>query len=75
MNRQSLIDKTIQKINLLPDSKIREINEYADFLLSRIDDHILLEGIGKLTSGSKSFEYLLDEEDLYTEEDLKVKYK
>jgi hypothetical protein len=75
MNRQILIDKTVTKIRLLPDTKIKEINDFADFLLSKIDDKIILEGIQKLTSDSKSFDFLNEEDDLYNEDDLKVRYK
>ena len=75
MNRQVLIADTIDKIRQLPDIKIKEINDFADFLLSRIDDMIILEGIQKMVSDSKSFDYLKEEEDLYTVEDLKERYK
>jgi len=74
MNRQILIDNTLNKIRQLPDAKIKEINDFADFLLSRIDDKIIQEGIQKLTSESKAFEFLKDEDDLYTLNDLKEKY-
>jgi len=74
MNRQVLIDNTLNKIRQLPDEKIKEINDFADFLLSRIDDKIILEGIQKLTSESKAFEFLKNEDDLYTLNDLKEKY-
>jgi len=75
MNRSVLLKETIEKIHQLPDVKIQEINDFAEFLLSKIDDQILLEGIQKLTSDSKSFEYLKNEEDLYSVNDLKEKYK
>jgi hypothetical protein len=75
MNRSVLIKETIDKIHQLPDVKIQEINDFAEFLLSKIDDKILLEGIQKLTTDSKSFEYLKNEEDLYSVNDLKEKYK
>ena len=75
MDRKDLIDRVIRKIKLLPDIKIREINDFADFLLSRIDDKITLEGIQKLAVESKVFEFLKDEEDLYSVNDLKEKYK
>ena len=75
MNRSILIKETIEKIHQLPDIKIQEINEFAEFLLSRIDDKILLEGMQKLASDSKSFDYLKNEEDLYSVNDLKEKYK
>jgi hypothetical protein len=75
MNRSILIKETIDKIHQLPDIKIQEINDFAEFLLSKIDDKILLEGIQKLATDSKSFEYLKNEEDLYSVNDLKEKYK
>jgi len=75
MDRSILIKETIDKIHQLPDIKIQEINDFAEFLLSRIDDKILLEGMQKLASDSKSFEYLKNEEELYSVNDLKEKYK
>jgi hypothetical protein len=71
MNRSILIKETIDKIHQLPDIKIQEINDFAEFLLSRIDDKILLDGIQKLASVSKSFDYLKYEENLYSLKDLK----
>ena len=75
MNREVLIEDVIKKIRLLPDIKIKEVHDFADFLLTKIDDKITLEGIQKLTSNSKTFDFLKDEEDLYTVNDLKEKYK
>ena len=75
MNRQVLIDNTINKIKQLPDIKIKEVNDFADFLLSRIEDKIMQEGIQKMVSDSKSFDFLKDEEDLYSFNDLKERYK
>lgn len=75
MNRRVLIENTINKIRQLPDLKIKEINDFADFLLSKIDESITREGIQNLISESKSFDFLKDEEDIYTVNDLKERYK
>ncbi|NOR75282.1 MAG: DUF2281 domain-containing protein [Draconibacterium sp.] len=75
MNREILLKDTLDKIQKLPDLKIQEINDFAEFLLSKIDDSILLKGIQKLTSDSKSFEYLKNEEDLYSANDVKEEYE
>lgn len=75
MDRNDLIENTILKIRQLPDFKIKEINDFADFLLQKIDDQILQEGIQKLVSKSKAFNYLNEEEDLYSVNDLKERYK
>jgi hypothetical protein len=75
VDRKVLIDNVIRKIKLLPDIKIREVNDFADFLLSKIDDKITLEGIQQITSDSKAFDFLKNEENLYSVNDLKEKYK
>lgn len=75
MDREILIKDTLAKIQQLPDLRIQEINDFADFLLSKIEDSILLKGIQKLTSDSKSFEYLKNEEDLYSANDIREEYK
>ena len=75
MTRQILIDKVLEKLKVLPDSKLEEINDFADFLLNRLDDRILTEGIRHMTENSKAFEFLNEEEDLYSVNDLKERYK
>ncbi len=71
MNRQVLIEQTVSKIRKLPDVQVKEINDFADFLLSRINDQLIREGVKNMMVDSKSFYFLKDEEDLYSVEDLK----
>ncbi len=75
MNRQVLINNTISKIRQLSDTKIKEVNDFADFLLSKMDDQIIREGIKEMISDSKSYDFLKEEENLYTFNDLKERYK
>ncbi|WP_167606252.1 hypothetical protein [Maribellus sediminis] len=75
MNRDLTIKNTIRKLNRLPDEKLPEVEDFVDFLLQKIDDALLTEGIQQLTSESKVFDYLQNEEDLYTVNDLKERYK
>jgi len=75
MNREIVIKKTIENLSKLPDSKLEEVSEYAEFLLKRIEDRSLAEGIEMLMSDSKSFEYLAQDEEIYTVNDLKEKYR
>lgn len=74
MTRQNLIEETISKIQKLPDVKIMQVNDFVEFLLSKINDKVIVEGIQKLISDSKTFEFLNDEEDIYTIKDIKEKY-
>jgi hypothetical protein len=66
---------TVKNLNQLSEERLIEVKDFVDFLLKRTEDKLLTEGIQELTSESKSFEYLNDEEDLYTVNDLKEKYK
>lgn len=75
MTRQALIQQTLDNLSKLPDQKLKEVADFAEFLLSKLENNLLTEGIQKLTMDSKSFQFLEDEEDLYTEADLKEKYK
>lgn len=74
MNKQSLINRTLGTLEKLPDDKVNEIAEFADFILKKYEDQILQKGIQKIISESDSFSFLNNEEDLYDESDLKVKY-
>ena len=71
MTKQLIIEKTVNAINQLPEDKAEEISDFADFIAKRYQEHSLLQGIQQLTSNSLTFDFLKDEEDLYTEADLK----
>ncbi len=66
-----MIENIVEKIGHLPDEKIKEVNDFTEFLLSKIEDRLITQGITKLTSDSGSFNFLEYEEDLYTVNDLK----
>ncbi len=74
MNRQAIIERTIKTLNGLPEEKAKEISDFADFIAKQYEEQLLTEGITHLASTSKTFEFLNDEEDLYTEADIKEPY-
>lgn len=74
MNKKDLLDSTIKKIQELPEDKIREVNDFVEFLLQRREEFVLNEGMKELVSSSSSFDFLQEEEDIYTVSDLKEKY-
>jgi hypothetical protein len=71
MTKQLIIQKTVNAINQLPENKAEEISDFADFIAKRYEEHLLIAGIQQLTSDSQTFDFLQDEENLYTEADLK----
>ena len=75
MNRQALIERTLGNLAKLPDQKLKEVSDFAEFLLYKLEDQVLLKGISKLAAESKSFDFLNEEEELYSDDDLKEKFK
>jgi hypothetical protein len=74
MTREKLIKKTIEHLDKLPDNKLKEVSDFAEFLLNRIENQILTDGIQKLVTDSNSFQFLENEEDLYSSDDLKERF-
>lgn len=74
INKQAIIDRTIKAINLLPADRAAEISDFADFVSKRYEEQQLAQGIQQLAVESKAFDFLNDEEELYTEADLKEVY-
>ena len=71
MTKTSIINRALETLQQLPDEKVLEVAEFAEFLLKKQEDLFLQKGIEALVSESESFAFLAEEEDLYTLEDLK----
>ena len=74
MTREAIIQKTIKTLNILPAEKAEEVADFADYVLKKHEENTLQNGIEKLIEQSQAFQFLIDEEDLYTAEDIKEKY-
>jgi hypothetical protein len=74
MTRQAIIERTLKAINQLPTEKAEEISDFAEFMMKQYEDQQITKSIQRLTANSQAFGFLNDEEELYTEEDLKEKY-
>jgi hypothetical protein len=71
MERQQVIDKTIEYLRVLPENKVEEALDYIEYLYNKNEDTVLTQGIIRLASESKSFDFLEFEEDIYTLDDIK----
>lgn len=74
MEKQTLIKKTLDTLSKLPQQEIKEVSDFADFILKKYEEKTLQKGIEKLVSNSKSFDFLEEEEELYSPDDLKEKF-
>ena len=74
MKRQVIIERTLKAISQLPEEKAEEISDFADFISKRYEEYRLTEGIQQLATNGQTFNFLNDDEDLYSEADLKEIY-
>ncbi|HUH74443.1 MAG TPA: hypothetical protein VLZ75_08535 [Chitinophagales bacterium] len=74
MSKQAIIERTLKAINQLPEDKAEEISNFADFIFKKFEENQITESIQRLASQGKVFNFLNEEEDLYSTKDLKEKY-
>jgi hypothetical protein len=75
MSREEIIEKTVTALKRMPESKGEEVADFAEFILKRSEEKDVQKGIEYLIENSDSFAFLNEEEEIYTLDDLKEKYK
>ena len=71
---EALMQGTISKIERLPATHVREVNDFVEFIVRRADDAMITEGLQQLTSCGNTCDFMYGEPELYTVNDLKVRY-
>jgi hypothetical protein len=74
MSKRELLDKTAFLLERLPMEQLVEVADFADFLLKKQESESLRRGVNQLNRESGSFNFLEEEEELYSITDLKVRY-
>ena len=74
MTRKAIIERTIKAINQLPEEKAEQISDFADFLAKRYEENLLTKGIQTIAAKSQTFDFLNNEEEIYSVADLKEIY-
>lgn len=69
------IKRTLAAVSKLPEEKAGEVADFAEFILRKHDDELIRKGIEDLVVNSNSYNFLRNEEDIYTVADLKEKYR
>ncbi|MCC6400680.1 MAG: hypothetical protein IT227_07950 [Flavobacteriales bacterium] len=73
--RTDLITRALEALRKLPADRAEQVVEFADFLLARFEDDQLRSGIRALAMEPGPLDFLRDEEDLYSTDDLKERYR
>ena len=66
-----MLKDTIDKLRLLDETNLQEANDFVEFLLHKVSDKELTQEIQQQAQEGKSFEFLNEEEELYSIKDLK----
>jgi hypothetical protein len=66
--------KTIGKIEQLPTTHIREVDDFVEFLIQKSNDVLITEGLQQMSSSCRSYDFLYNEPELYSVNDLKVRF-
>jgi hypothetical protein len=74
MTREAIIQKAVKTLNKLPAEKAEEVADFADYILKKYEEDTLQNGIERLVEQSQAFQFLNDDKELYTAEDIKEKY-
>jgi hypothetical protein len=73
LTKEAIIQKTLEALKVLPKEKAEEISDFADFLLRKYEELSLQQGIQTLQSQSETFNFLNEDEELYSLADIKDK--
>jgi hypothetical protein len=74
LTKEAIIQKTLEALKLLPKEKAEEISNFADFLLRKYEEVTLQQGIQKLQAKGETFNFLNEDEELYSIRDIKEKF-
>jgi hypothetical protein len=75
MTKEAIIQKTMEVLQALPADKIEEVSDFADYILKKYDDRLLQQGMQALIEQSDTFNFVEEEQEIYTVKDLKERYK
>ena len=74
MIREAIIKRIIQIINQLPEDKALEIADFADFIIKKYEEQLLTDNIQKVVVESEAFNFLNEEDSIYSVSDLKERF-
>jgi len=74
MEREVLVKNTIGRIEQLPIKRVQEVNDFVEFIIRRTDDTLITDGLQHLSSISNTYDFLYNEPELYSVNDLKVRF-
>ncbi len=73
MIREALINRTVKTLSKLSNEKVKEVSDFTEYIFKKYDEEMMQKGIEKLVINSNAFQFLKDEEDLYSAKNIIAK--
>ena len=71
MTREAIIQKAVSSLSKLSQSKVEEVIDFAEFLLQKQENDDIQKFIYRAVDDSETFDFLLEEEEIYHLSDAK----
>ncbi len=66
MEKEAIIKQTVALLQLLPNDKVEEVNDFVAYIYNKHESEILTKGIMSLTEKNNSFEFLMEDKVEYS---------
>lgn len=70
-----VLAQAVKTLERLSDRRLREAQDFVEFLLKKQEEEDIQEGIQYLLDRGESMAFLEEEEEIYSVEDLKERYR
>ena len=74
MECEMLMQKTIRKIEQMPATQVQKVDDFVEYIIRRTNDAMITDGLQQLSSCGNTYDFLYDEPDIYSVDDLKVRF-
>ncbi len=71
MTKKTLLKQANEKLAKLPPEKIKEVMDFAEFLLAKTESSVLNEALLRMAATSQAFSFVNEDEVEYTLADVK----
>ena len=74
MECEMLMQKTIRKIEQMPAVQVQKVDDFVEYIIHSTNDALITGGLQHLATRGHTYDFLYDEPDLYSLDDLKVRF-
>ena len=74
MECEMLMQKTIRKIEQMPALQVQKVDNFVEYIIHSTNDARITDGLQQLATYGQTYDFLYDEPDIYSVDDLKIRF-